>query len=184
MNDIYNEVNIVASQETLNKFNTLYEDTYKSISKYIVCNCQNIEDVKDILQNIYLDAFKKISKNKDINLNYLQGIAKNKLKDYYRFHYKNKIISFFQEKEEMFYETVPDDFDLEKTISNKYDTELVWKYLRKKKVIVSKIFYLFYNLDLTILEIASLLELSESNVKHYLYRTLKELNKYLESGER
>ena len=36
----------------LTKFEKIYADSYETISKYVVCNCSNIEDVKDIIQNI------------------------------------------------------------------------------------------------------------------------------------
>lgn len=172
----------MAKNETLNKFDSLYKNTYNDISKYVVCNCNNIEDVKDILQNIYIEVFKSLNKNTKVTKQYILGIAKNKVKDYYRFAYKYKIVSFFSSKENMdLEESIPDNFNLEEYTSKKYDTELIWKYLKKKKVIISKIFYLYFKLDLTIKEISSYLNITESNTKHYLYRTLKELNKYLES---
>ncbi len=171
----------MTSKETLNKFDLLYEKTYNDISKYVVCNCNNIDDVKDIIQNIYIDVFKCLEKNIKVNKSYILGIAKNKVKDYYRFIYKYKIISFFSENEKITEENIPADFNLENYASKKYDTELVWRYLKKKKVIISKVFYLYFKLDLTIKEISTYLNISESNTKHYLYRTLKELNKYLES---
>ena len=46
-------------QETLNIFDKLYNKTYKDILKYVVCNCSNTEDVKDIIQDIYVAILKK-----------------------------------------------------------------------------------------------------------------------------
>jgi DNA-directed RNA polymerase specialized sigma24 family protein len=40
---------------------------------------------------------------------------------------------------------------------------------------VKKVLYMFYELGMTIAEIAEELSMSESNVKHKLYRTLKEV---------
>lgn len=40
---------------------------------------------------------------------------------------------------------------------------------------IRKIFYLYYSLELTIAEIAVELEMTESNIKNKLYRTLAEL---------
>ena len=169
------------NQEPLKKFDKLYNDTYKDISLYIVCNCSNIKDVEDILQNTYFSVYKQLLKNIKINKSYILGIAKNKLKDYYRFRYKERLFKYFKkDNSEDFLEEIPSNFNLEKTISLKYDTEEVWKYLKKKNVIVSKVFYLFYYLDLSIKEISILLNITESNTKHYLYRTLKELSIYLE----
>lgn len=60
---------------------------------------------------------------------------------------------------------------------DKFDTELVWKYLKKKNNNIAKIIYLYYYEDFTIKEIANSLNLTESNVKNYIYRTLKELRR-------
>lgn len=49
-------------QEILNKFDKLYNESYKNILKYVICNCSNVEDVKDIVQNVYVDLLKKINK--------------------------------------------------------------------------------------------------------------------------
>ena len=47
----------MTGQETLKKFERLYNETYTSVLKYVVCNCSNIEDVKDIMQNIYIAVY-------------------------------------------------------------------------------------------------------------------------------
>lgn len=51
----------------------------------------------------------------------------------------------------------------------------MWDFLKNKNVVIGKVFYLYYELDMTIKEISKELNISESNIKHYLYRTLKEL---------
>ena len=165
-------------QETLKTFDKIYDETYDNILKYVICNCSNIEDVKDIVQNIYLELLKGLNKKtiyNNINA-YVMGIAKNKIKEYYRFNYKAKIISIFSKKEDIeLLETIKDDIDIQKELIIKEDLKFIWDYLKNKKVIISKIFYLYYYLNLSIKEIAQELSISESNVKHYLYRTLKEL---------
>lgn len=138
-------------QETLNSFDKLYYATYPEVLKYVVLNCSNIEDVKDIIQNIYLDVLDRLKKNKTlINKPYIIGIAKNKVKDYYRFRYKNKIVSLFssiknQDKIELI-DTIDADINIEETLLKEEDMKYIWQYLKKQKVIISKI----YNLDVTI----------------------------------
>lgn len=167
------------NHSTLNKFEKLYNDSYSTISKYVVCNCSNIEDVQDIIQNIYLEVYKKIDKID--NTSYILGIAKHKIKDYYRFSYKRKNISLFETKDDMnLIDNIPNDINIEKSYLNKYDVEQVWNYLKRKNITIARIFYLYYYLDFSIKEIAKELNITESNVKNHLYRTLKELNIYLE----
>lgn len=169
----------MTSLETLTKFDKYYYDTYREVSKYVVCNCSNIEDVKDIIQNIYLELYKQLQKKKvvDHELSYVMGIAKHKVKDYYRFQYKRKIrFCFFSKEACEWMDTIPTKVNIEKELLTKEDINRIWKHLKKKNVIISKIFYLYYYTDNTIKEISNTLEITESNVKNYLYRTLKELN--------
>ena len=42
------------NQNTLKIFDDLYDKTYKIVLKYVVCNCSNAKDIKDIIQNIYI----------------------------------------------------------------------------------------------------------------------------------
>lgn len=177
------------NQKTLNKFDKIYKETYQDVLKYVVINCSNIEDVKDIVQNVYLEVL-KILENKVINNNksYIIGIAKNKINEYYRFNYKAKIISFFSKKEDFddleLIEKIPSKINIEKYVINNDDIEIIWNYLKRKKVIISKIFYLYYYDDMKIKEISKLLNISESNVKNYLYRTLKELESIMKWGDK
>ena len=74
-----------------------------------------------------------------------------------------------------------DKFDLEQDIITKNNAEEIWYYLNNKNLMTSKIFYLYFCLDMKISEIAKELNLKESTVKNKIYRTLKELkNKFSE----
>ena len=110
-------------QETLNTFDKIYYETYQDVLKYIVVNCSNIEDVKDIVQNVYLEVLKKLNnKNIQINKSYIIGIAKNKVKDYYRFNYKVKITSLFssiKNNNDAVIKNLSADIDIEKIIIEK-----------------------------------------------------------------
>ncbi len=172
-------------QETLKTFEKLYYESYNEVLKYVICNCSNIEDTKDIVQNVYLEVIKKIKNSKQIKITkqYIIGIAKNKVKDYYRLRYKNKILSLFSKKDEIdLVDQISSDCDLQDNFIKKTDLKLVWEYLKNKKSIISKIFYLYYSENYEIKEIASILNISESNVKNNLYRTMKELKTLLNIG--
>ena len=127
--------------------------------------------------------YKKLMKANDIqNIDsYILGIAKNKINKHYGLLYKFKMLSLNSHdvKEQEIIENIPSDIDVEDITIKAMDLEIVWKELRKKKLIVQKIFYLYYNLDFTIKEIARELSLGESYIKNCLYRTLKELQKFM-----
>ena len=148
----------------------IYNETYDDILKYVVIHAKSLDDVNDLIQNIYFSLFKKIKAKHNIeNINaYLFGIAKNEINKYYRFKYKINLVSIFSKKE-----------NIELIDTLKSDIDYVWKYLLKKKEIIQKVFFLYYYLGLSIKEIASELNITESNVKHYIYRTLSELKEAL-----
>lgn len=158
----------MTGQKALDKFDVVYNESYKDISRYVVLNANNISDVKDILQNIYLEVYKNIDKVSDKN--YVFGIAKNVLKKYYRF-------KFLRKDDTEITDNIKSNINLKKKVMDKFDTEIVWKYLKKKNNNIAKIIYLYYYEDFTIKEIANSLNLTESNVKNYIYRTLKELRR-------
>lgn len=173
-------------QETLNKFDKLYNGSYSNVLKYVICNCFNAEDIKDIVQSVYLELLKILQKDKSFNKGnaYILGITKNKVSEYYRFNYKAKIVSLFSKKDDfLLLDSIPDNVDLEEEFIKKEDLKFIWNYLKRKKVIIFKIFYLYYYTDMNIKDIGIELNISESNVKHYLYRTLKELKFIMKNGD-
>lgn len=173
-------------QETLNTFDKLYNESYPNVLKYVICNCSNAEDIKDIVQSVYLELLKILQKDKyfDKGNAYIMGITRNKVNEYYRFNYKVKIVSLFSKKDDfILLDNIPDDVDLQEELIKKEDLKFIWDFLKKKKVIIFKVFYLYYYTDMNIKDIGVELNISESNVKHYLYRTLKELNSIMKNGD-
>lgn len=169
----------MSTQQPQNSFEAIYNDTYNNLLKYVIFKCNNFDDVNDIVQETYIELFKMMKKQdiKDVN-SYIIGIAKNKLKKYYGL--MNTIKSTFISKnidDEEIINIAQNNFDLETYIFEKITKDEIWDYLRTKKVIITKIFYLYYAENLKIKEIANGLDITESTVKNHLYRTLIELNK-------
>ena len=78
------------NQNTLKIFDDLYDKTYKNVLKYVVCNCSNVEDIKDIIQNIYIEILNKVQKGNVYRWDKETGLV-NKLDNNYK---TNKIIRF------------------------------------------------------------------------------------------
>lgn len=175
-------------QANLKKFNEIYDKTYSTILKYVVIKCSNINDANDIIQEIYLELWRIINKKELDSKNiksYLIGIANNKIKKHYTLIQKFKTISIFSknEKDIDLIDNVGDDFDLGKFIVEKEEYDEAWNYIKtKKNQDIPKIFYLYYNLELSIKEISKELKVSESYVKNIIYRTLKELRSFFGKG--
>lgn len=174
----------MANQSNLEKFNEIYENTYQSVLHYVVCKCANLSDVNDIVQEVYIEVYKKIiTKHKIKNTKaYVIGIAKHKIYQYYGYLYKFKTISLFsKEKNDIeLIDKIVDETDIKQLVFNKCDLEAAWNYLKTKSSNIQKIFYLYYHAQLTIKEIAHTLSVKESYVKNCLYRTLNELKQLME----
>ena len=169
-------------------FIKLYEDTYDDILKYIVSHCSNLEDANEILQDTYLDFYHALKKGYAIldARNYLFGIAKNKVKKHYTLLYRFKTISLFssiKDSSNKVQDLISADSNLEEQIMMHLEIEEIWHHLKKKKQIIQKVFMLFYYFEMTHREIAEALSISESSVKNYLYRTLKELRKEMNQDD-
>ena len=171
----------MTSQKNLKKFNNIYNETYYDVLKYIIIKCHDINDANDIIQDVYLEFWNILNKKTitDDNIkSYLIGIAVNKIKKHYCIISKIKRINIFNKNDDIdLIDNIKDDIDIEDLIIKNDDWDIIWKYIKNKKnQDIGKIFYLYYKLELSIKEIASVLNKSESYVKNLIYRTLKELN--------
>lgn len=67
------------------------------------------------------------------------------------------------------------NISLEEQVFNNSILEQISRYLSQKPELTKKVFYLFYYSENTIPQISKELNISESNVKNKLYRTVKEV---------
>ncbi len=178
----------MASQNNLYKFNEIYDKTHLDLLKYIIIKCHNINDTKDIMQEVYLELWNIINKKElsDFNIkSYLIGIANNKIKKHYTLWQKLKTVSLSQtnDKDIELIDTIKDGMDINDIIVKEDNWNTIWKYIKvKKNKDIPKVFYLYYKLELSIKEIAKELNSSESYIKHLIYRTLKELQDNFGNG--
>ena len=163
-------------------FEKIYEKTYNGVLKFAVVKCNNNEDINDIIQDTYLELLKIVKKKKILEIeninNYIFGIENNIVKRHFYKKKKDNVVLFYNDENNL-NKNLEDNFDLEANIINKNNVEKVWDYLRKKDLVTTKVFYLYFALGLKIPEISKELEIGESNIKSRIYRTLKEIKKYL-----
>lgn len=162
----------------IENFEKIYNETYSQILKFIICKCKNLDDVNELIQDTYVELYKTIKNKKNIivedHLSYILGISKNILKKYYKNKYKEKTVFLTDDINEENVDSSSID-EIEIDFINKNNVEEVWNYLKKKGIIIEKSFYLYYAVGLKISEISKLLNIKESSVKNYIYRTVKEL---------
>lgn len=171
----------MASQSNLKKFNRIYDKTYSDILKYVIIHCHNINDVNDIVQDVYVEFWKILNKKEIDEENiksFLIGISINKIKKYYTLMQRIKALSLFEKNDNdvEIIDTLKDNLDIEALIIKNDDWNRIWEYIKKKKnPDISKIFYLHYKMELSIKDISKELSVNESYIKNLIYRTLKEL---------
>ena len=49
----------MSTQKILKEFEIIYKNTYNKILKYVICKCSNLDDVNDIIQETYIEFYKK-----------------------------------------------------------------------------------------------------------------------------
>ena len=170
----------------LNNFNDIYNKTYNNTLKYVLLHCNNLDDVKDIVQDTYLDLYKFLSKKKLKSIEnidkYIIGISKNILKKYYYLKDKNcKVLPILNNDTEV---VIDSEIDLELEFITKENVRIIWEYIKNKNTEIAKIFYAYYHLGMKINEIALEMQLNESTVKNYIYRTIKELKQIVKWDEK
>ena len=166
---------------SINDFEQIYQEHYNNTLKYIIIKSNSLSLVNDILQDTYLELYKKLKKGKinvtDIN-SYILGFANNIIKRYNR---KNPIkieISF----EENFENTLSNDIDCDELLSINSDIKEIFEYLNQKDDLTKKVFELRYSFEMKISDIAKSLNIPESNVKNRIYRTIKEFRSIYMEG--
>lgn len=174
---------------TLEDFNEIYNTTYDSVLKFLICNALNINDVNELVQDTYVELYKTLKKKGYIVLNntksFVIGIAKNKLRHHYTFLKLRQsrfieLDAFYNLENEM-----ASDIDVEELVIKGEDAKLVWEYIKKKDIKVIRIFYLHFVYGLKIKDVAKAIHMTESNVKNILYRTINEIKENINNkGEK
>ncbi|MCL1909862.1 MAG: sigma-70 family RNA polymerase sigma factor [Kiritimatiellaeota bacterium] len=184
----------MSDSDVVSKFNEIYEATNKPVLAFITARCGKTADVGDIFQETYIELYRLINKRGTDYVTDAKAlafrIAKQKISRHYSFL---KRLQMFvpmtdrnrnEDNEKIdadieFSGTDADSFLTEDFVVNQIMLENAKQFVKNKPEDVKKIFYLFYDMDRTIPEIAEALALSESNVKNKLYRTIKELKDLL-----
>lgn len=164
-------------------FINYYNETYQFLMSLVTKKCRNTHDIGDIAQEVYIEIYNIIRKK---GVRFIREpkalvarIAKQKLHQYYKTHKKEQITSLNAGDYELFADTADIEFLSTEEIAEDHAVlDWVDKYLNQKGDIYRKIFHLYYRFGMTIPEIAGYLEISESDVKNKIYRTLKEIKEY------
>jgi len=178
----------MVTPELASWFDEIYSTTNKELLLYITSKCGSISDVSDIFQDTYMELFQVLCKRgRDYVTNgraLLYKIAKRKIARYYSLSVRLRMfipLNAIEDEESGLGKHIlePVVLSTEEIAVNQTMLEEAKNLIKQKSEDVRKVFMLFYEVGLTIPEIAQALSISESNVKHKLYRTLNELRELL-----
>lgn len=167
-------------------FNNVYDDTIRSVTRFIVSKCGNFEDAEDMVQNVYTRFYQRISQKgyEDIESPeaFLINIAKFECKTYFSVKKKNEKVSSFADysEEEMVNieaQMSKPQKSLEDIMCNKLMAKKIFDDIVGTDEMTGQIFYLHFVCDMKLEDVASTLDVKLSTVKNKLYRTIERLRK-------
>ena len=179
---------LMSNPDIASRFDEIYNSTNKAALVFITAKCGRTADINDIYQDTYMELYQVLSKR---GADYVTNdralvlrIAKRKIARYYSLAERLRVfVSMNTSNKDG--EDVPlsdseaDAFLTEDFAVKQAILDSARQFIQAKPEDVQKVFYLMYDLDLSISEIAQALSMSESGVKNKLYRTLKELRNIL-----
>lgn len=172
------------------KFNEIYDETYNHILRFVISKCDNLNNVEDIMQNIYIKLYNVMEKNIGINncKAFLIKLSRNELFKYYSLKNKLKVLIngdiFDDNIGTPIVEEIKDEcFDIEEDFLIKFEVERIWNEIQKEDITTQKILTLYFLEELKISDISRILEMNESSIKNRLYRSIKRIKNKLKEGE-
>ena len=165
------------------RFDAIYDVTHKAVLVYIGAKCRRITDICDILQETYTELYRVLLKRgADYPINdkaFVLRLARQKLARHYSLMQRLQMFVSLPERSE---DSAPPDWDVnafntEEFAINSALLDEARTFLRSKPQDVQRVFFLFYEMEQTIPQVARALGMTESNVKNKLYRTLKEIRR-------
>ena len=174
--------------DVASRFDEIYDSTSKAVLGYITAKCGRTADINDIFQDVYLELYQVLKKRgadyvKDSGA-FVMQITKQKLARHYSLMERLRMFVSMTVSNEDGEAVELLDFDIEEFRVEDFAVDRTLldsakEFIRSKPEDIKRVFYLYYDLDMKIPEVAQMLGISESNVKNKLYRTLKELRALL-----
>lgn len=161
-------------------FGEIYDLYVSKIYRFIYFKVSSIEEAEDLTSEVFLKTWQYVSDGKEIeNLNaILYKIARNIVIDFYRDRTKKEVL-----EEELLVKAAVKDDELEKLQIN-LDMKDIEKSLRELKDEYREIIILRFIEELSISEIAEILEKSKGAVRVLIFRALETLKEVLEEKEK
>lgn len=160
------------------RFNELYERTYEGLHRFVCSRCVSISDAADVLQNVYLELYRRIQKGTVIRSPdaYLFAVARHELARQYGWAaMRRRQLPVFTPDDPEDFAALESAFLSEEMPDDRLVAEEIMEKIRRLDPLTYQIFLLYFSRDCALSQIASQLKCKESLVKSRLYRGLKKL---------
>lgn len=149
-------------------FSEIYDLTKKYLY-YTILKSVNAQEVDDILQNTYFDIYKNIKSIREIESfkTWAGIIAHNNISRFYR---KNAKFEVCSDEELMTIEEENVDLLPEDAMDNKETAKLIQSFIQELPFVQKQVIVAFYYNQMSIVEIANVMNIPEGTVKTNLYR--------------
>lgn len=168
-------------------FDTVYAETFKSVSRFVVSHAARFQDSEDIIQNIYTRFYKRISDKGYSDIEsaeaFLINIAKFECRSMFAGFKKRRdrdiMLSEIDEEQSAAFEAEMsrDQKLLEDIMADKILAKQIFDDIMSGDETVGKIFYLHFVCDMKLEDVADRLDIKLSTVKTKLYRTIEKQKK-------
>lgn len=165
-----------ALQGDKNAFAFIFDKFNKKIYRFIYFKVSNHELAEDLTSQAFLQVWEHIiNKNKIKHLQaFIYQVARNKVIDYYRLKEKEELPLIYDDNDEPVIMAKDEKSDPKK-LDQAIDNELLLKVINKLKHNYREIIILKFIEDLSINEIAEILEKSNVGVRVMIHRAIKEV---------
>jgi DNA-directed RNA polymerase specialized sigma24 family protein len=155
-----------AEQSIYSRFDEIYASTNKAVLAYITAKCGRTADISDIFQDAYLELFQALRKRGAAYVTnekaFVLRIAKQKLSRYYSLAERLKMFVSMTVPNGDGEEVDISGFDAQAFLTEEFAVnsvilESARRFISQKPENVKKVFYLFYDVGLTIKDISKAL---------------------------
>lgn len=157
-------------------FGLLYDHYFEQIYRFIYLKVSHKEDAEDLVHQVFLQALKKIKDYEDIGFpfsSWLYKIARNEVVDFYRSKKTNTAL------EELENVLSSDDINIKDKLDLKIQIEKVKEAIKKIKPEYQDVIIMRFIEDLSIKEVAEILDKTEGSIKLIQHRAINSLKKIL-----
>ncbi len=162
-------------------FGRLYELYFVPVFRYVYFRVRNKEETQDLVQTVFLKAFKAVSGFREMGkppLAYFFAIAMNAVKDHWK---KKKELAL--DLDEVLNKVADDNQHLQEKIEKELNSEILQKAIARLSEEQQKVITLKFISGLSNKEIAEIISKTEEAVRQIQCRGIKALREYLKDSE-